>query len=488
MNGDGWEIEITDRGENAEGCPYKKGIFTLHRPFQLETPDKNGKPVVLEKVQMAFALTGNFKGPIVIVPPTLTSSPQINFGENARNVSSARNWFGNIVNPNKAIDTRKVCTFTADWLGGSFGTTGPNDINPETSKPFGYPFPITTVGDDVKLHHTFFDAVEIDDVLGVGGGSLGAMYAQQFATTYPEFMYACVSMAGTWGHRNRDITPYGVSQAIFLHFVREGMKSAKDIFGANLTEEEFDQLAVKFQEELERIGLQGQRYMGNMYDLPMGNDYEAGRIVEVEGFESGELAPESVQPPNSFVSYLHARCSRLPAVTPASHQNIIRKTSGYQFADISEIGHKEVIAGLKKYRIPTVAKLNRSEIGKELSFDGDSREYILRTVLAFHALGEKKLEQIQNIVWSILSYGGDGHYNPQRSAETAYALKTIGANVKYRHIRGDHGHDGFAIAHRRAVGLIRSRLSMAEDRRRESHNDKYGHNRANHPQNPFAEL
>ena len=46
-----------------------------------------------------------------------------------------------MVGPNKPIDTNKYFVICSNVLGGCVGTTGPNDINPETSKIYGLDFP-----------------------------------------------------------------------------------------------------------------------------------------------------------------------------------------------------------------------------------------------------------------------------------------------------------------------------------------------------------
>ena len=41
-------------------------------------------------------------------------------------------WWNGFIGPNKALDTRKFCVLSVNYLGGCYGSTGPASINPET--------------------------------------------------------------------------------------------------------------------------------------------------------------------------------------------------------------------------------------------------------------------------------------------------------------------------------------------------------------------
>jgi homoserine O-acetyltransferase len=71
-------------------------------------------------------------------------------------------------------------------LGGCRGSTGPNQINPETGQPWGPDFPIVTVRDWVRSQALLADALGIVQWAAVIGGSLGGMQALQWAIDLPE--------------------------------------------------------------------------------------------------------------------------------------------------------------------------------------------------------------------------------------------------------------------------------------------------------------
>jgi homoserine O-acetyltransferase len=85
------------------------------------------------------------------------------------------------------------------------GTTGPNDINPETSKIYGLDFPTITIRDMVKAQKILIDELEISKLLSVAGGSMGAMQVLQWAATYPESVRSIMSIAGSLKHSAQNI-------------------------------------------------------------------------------------------------------------------------------------------------------------------------------------------------------------------------------------------------------------------------------------------
>ena len=95
-------------------------------------------------------------------------------------------WWDEMIGPGLPLDTNQYCIICANVLGSCYGTTGPDDINPATGKPYGLSFPVVTVGDWVRLQAMLLDYLKIDKVYGVIGGSLGGQQALEWALAYPD--------------------------------------------------------------------------------------------------------------------------------------------------------------------------------------------------------------------------------------------------------------------------------------------------------------
>ncbi len=95
-------------------------------------------------------------------------------------------WWDNLVGPGKPLDTRKFFVIGVNNLGGCYGSSGPNQINPATGKLWGADFPFVTVEDWVESQAHLADQLGIRRFAAVVGGSLGGMQAMSWALQYPE--------------------------------------------------------------------------------------------------------------------------------------------------------------------------------------------------------------------------------------------------------------------------------------------------------------
>lgn len=95
-------------------------------------------------------------------------------------------WWDAVVGPGKAIDTNRWFVICSNILGGCRGTTGPNSLNPATSRPWGAQFPQITVADMVDVQRLLVDHLGIERLHAVVGGSLGGHQALTWALRYPD--------------------------------------------------------------------------------------------------------------------------------------------------------------------------------------------------------------------------------------------------------------------------------------------------------------
>ena len=95
-------------------------------------------------------------------------------------------WWDNMIGPGKPLDTSRFCVIGVNNLGGCFGTTGPQSLNPATGRAWGADFPVVTVEDWVTTQARLADHLGIRRFAAVMGGSLGAMRALSWTIQYPE--------------------------------------------------------------------------------------------------------------------------------------------------------------------------------------------------------------------------------------------------------------------------------------------------------------
>jgi homoserine O-acetyltransferase len=106
-------------------------------------------------------------------------------------------WWDGMIGPGKAFDTDRYFVVSSNLLGGCRGTTGPSSPNPATGRPYGSEFPVITVADMVRAEHALLQALGIDRLAAVAGGSLGGMQALEWAVQFGDRVGAIIPIAST---------------------------------------------------------------------------------------------------------------------------------------------------------------------------------------------------------------------------------------------------------------------------------------------------
>jgi homoserine O-acetyltransferase/O-succinyltransferase len=104
-------------------------------------------------------------------------------------------WWDNLVGPGKPLDTDRFFVIGVNNPGSCFGSTGPMQASPDTGKPYGADFPVVTVEDWVDAQARLLDALGIEQLAAVLGGSLGGMQALSWSLRYPNRLRHCVAVA-----------------------------------------------------------------------------------------------------------------------------------------------------------------------------------------------------------------------------------------------------------------------------------------------------
>lgn len=119
-------------------------------------------------------------------------------------------WWDAIVGPGRLLDTDQYFVICSNVIGSCFGSTGPASINPKTGKRYNLSFPVITARDMVRAQKLLMEALGIEKLLCVMGGSMGGMQALEWATQYPDAIGSAIILAST---------PHPSPQAIALNAV-----------------------------------------------------------------------------------------------------------------------------------------------------------------------------------------------------------------------------------------------------------------------------
>jgi len=149
-------------------------------------------------ILVCHALSGDAHAAgIAKTPPA--ESTRDGFGATDRDGTAGKGlgWWDGMIGPGKAFDTDQFYVVATNLLGGCRGTTGPSSVDPVTDRPYGSDFPVITVADMVRTERAFLDALGIERLAAVTGGSLGGMQALEWAILYPDQVDAVVAIAST---------------------------------------------------------------------------------------------------------------------------------------------------------------------------------------------------------------------------------------------------------------------------------------------------
>jgi homoserine O-acetyltransferase len=125
-------------------------------------------------------------------------------------------WWDGVVGPGRPIDTDRFFVICANVLGGCMGSSGPRSPREATGQPWGVDFPAVTIRDMVRAQKRLIGHLGISRLFAVVGGSMGGMQALEWASTYPDLVFAAVPIAAGSHHSAQNIAFHEVGrQAIF---------------------------------------------------------------------------------------------------------------------------------------------------------------------------------------------------------------------------------------------------------------------------------
>ncbi|WP_029911483.1 homoserine O-acetyltransferase [Caulobacter sp. UNC358MFTsu5.1] len=191
----------------SEGGTWR---FPAHSPLLL---DSGGK---LENLEIAYRTWGtlNEDGTNAVLICHALSLDQHVAGVHP--TSGKPGWWTRLVGPGKPVDPARHFVICSNVIGGCGGSTGPASINPATGQPYGLSFPVITIADMVRAQAMLIEALGVETLLAVIGGSMGGMQVQQWAADYPDKLFSAVIVASASRHSAQNIAFHEVGRQAIM--------------------------------------------------------------------------------------------------------------------------------------------------------------------------------------------------------------------------------------------------------------------------------
>jgi homoserine O-acetyltransferase len=138
-------------------------------------PFRTEAGVTIPHLRVAYRRDGPQDRSAVLVVHALTGS-----------ADAAGDWWEPLIGPGRALDTEGRQVICVNLLGSCYGTTGPRELQP---------FPPITTRDQARAQWAALDALGVERLELVVGGSLGGMVALEVALERPEAVDAVMPIA-----------------------------------------------------------------------------------------------------------------------------------------------------------------------------------------------------------------------------------------------------------------------------------------------------
>ena len=309
--------------------------------------------------------------------------------------AKSQGWWDSMIGPGKSVDTDRFFVIGVNNLGSCFGSTGPMQTNPDSQEIYGADFPVVTVEDWVDAQARLLDALGIQTLAAVMGGSLGGMQALAWTLRYPDRVRHAVVVASAPNLNAENIA--------FNEVARRAITTDPDFHGGH-----FYRHGV-----LPKRGLRIARMIGHI-------TYLSDDVMN-EKFGRLQVAPTLA-------------ASQTVSPFKYSTQDVEFQIESYlryqgdKFSEYFDANTYLLITRALDYFDPASAH------GGNLS-------------LALAKASAKFL---------LISFSTDWRFSPARSREIVKALLDNQRDVSYAEIDAPHGHDAFLLEDARYLGVVRA--------------------------------
>jgi len=340
--------------------------------------------------------------------------------ETGRVKVKSEGWWDTMIGPGKPVDTDQFFVIGVNNLGSCFGSTGPMQVNPDTNEIYGADFPVVTVQDWVSAQARLLDALGIQTLAAVMGGSLGGMQALAWTLQYPERVRHAVVVASA-----PNLTAENIA---FNEVARRAIVTDPDFHGGH-----FYRHGV-----LPKRGLRIARMIGHityLSDDVMNEKF--GRQLRQGLAPNASASGRSAGPPQA---------SSAPSGDSAA--GVATSVGAYKYTT------QDV-----EFEIESYLRYQGDKFAEY--FDANTYLLITRALDYFDPAGEfggdlSRALAKASAKFLLVSFTTDWRFSPARSREIVKALLDNQRDVSYAEIDAPHGHDAFLLEDARYLGVVRS--------------------------------
>ena len=336
-----------------------------------------------------------------------------------RPMDKSEGWWDTMIGPGKPVDTDRFFVIGVNNLGSCFGSTGPMQTKPGTNEIYGADFPVVTVQDWVDAQARLLDALGIQTLAAVMGGSLGGMQALSWTLQYPDRVRHAVVVASA-----PNLTAENIA---FNEVARRAI----------VTDPDFHEGFYARHGVLPQRGLRIARMIGHityLSDDVMNEKF--GRRLQAPALVASHTAlpPKEAAPPKGALSAERVLASGHASGYRFSTQEVEFQIESYlryqgdKFSEYFDANTYLLITRALDYFDPASA------------FGGDLSRALARATAKF----------------LLVSFSTDWRFAPARSREIVKALLDNQRDVSYAEIDAPHGHDAFLLDDPRYMGVVRS--------------------------------
>lgn len=159
---------------------------------------------VLPRVEIAYETYGTLAedgSNAILLCHALTGDQYV---ASAHPLTGKPGWWERMVGPGKPIDTDRFHVICANVIGSCMGSTGPASLA-DDGQPYAMRFPVITIRDMVRANVGLLDALGVERLHAVVGGSMGGMQALSLAANWPERAERVLVVASTSRHSAQNI-------------------------------------------------------------------------------------------------------------------------------------------------------------------------------------------------------------------------------------------------------------------------------------------